>query len=185
MPIMDGYQAASELRRLRYTVPIIALTAHAMADDAQKCREAGCSGYLTKPIDPQRLVATIEGVLAARLPRNGHVDIAEQDPLPLTSTLPADDPELAGLVDGFVIELQEKLVSLRAAWEQSDGAGGGDCSRDKRLCRNLWLRRFHRGGRRVGRIGRFGMLRRDRPSNRSNRIALPPDSRRGEALNAT
>ncbi|MGA3019741.1 MAG: ATP-binding protein [Bryobacteraceae bacterium] len=64
MPVMDGYAAAREIRRLKLpaTPPIVALTANAMAEDRQRCLEAGMDDYLAKPISLERLAALIENL---------------------------------------------------------------------------------------------------------------------------
>ena len=65
LPIMDGWQATRFLKSAAATdrIPVIALTAHAMASDELRCREAGCDGFETKPIDLARLCSTIEGMI--------------------------------------------------------------------------------------------------------------------------
>lgn len=59
MPILDGYSAVGRLRDTGYRKPIIALTAHALNDDRQRCLDAGCDDYLAKPVEFDRLVQTI------------------------------------------------------------------------------------------------------------------------------
>lgn len=59
IPAMDGYTATRELRSAGYTGQIVALTAHAMAGEYDKCIAAGCDHYLTKPIDRAVLVREV------------------------------------------------------------------------------------------------------------------------------
>lgn len=62
IPIIDGWEATRILKRDDATseIPVIALTAHALATDRAKAEEVGCDGYLAKPCEPRRVVAEVE-----------------------------------------------------------------------------------------------------------------------------
>ena len=66
MPIKDGYTATRELRDAGYSGTVIALTAHALRSDRQKCLDAGCDDYITKPIDRAKLIEMVDQYAQAK-----------------------------------------------------------------------------------------------------------------------
>ena len=65
LPVFDGWEATRRIKAAPETklIPVIALTAHAMAGDREKCVEAGCDDYDTKPIELPRLLEKMEALL--------------------------------------------------------------------------------------------------------------------------
>ncbi len=109
LPVMDGWAATRHLKQDPVTrrIPVIALTAHAMAGDQQKALAAGCDDYDTKPVDIKRLLPKIEALLLRAVapphPSARSADIAAEDLDDFTRPLTADpqphhgvDPDLAG-----------------------------------------------------------------------------------------
>ena len=70
LPVLDGWEATKQIRAMPETksIPIIALTAHAMASDEDRAREAGANDFDTKPIELGRLTEKIDALLARRAP---------------------------------------------------------------------------------------------------------------------
>ncbi len=100
MPVMDGYEATRLLRRdaRHVNLPIIAMTAHAMADERQRCLVLGMNGHISKPIDPEVLYATLSGLLTvSATERPGPVTAANLRITTDRSDASSELPQIVGL----------------------------------------------------------------------------------------
>jgi signal transduction histidine kinase/HPt (histidine-containing phosphotransfer) domain-containing protein len=129
MPEMDGYQATSEIRR-RYPppqhIPIVAVTAHALEGDRQKCLDAGIDDYLSKPFLPEQLAEKIESGLAKHPITAPLRRVAPNHaPAPTSAITPSaierlrsaatdDAPNfLIELIDTFLADMAGRLTAMR------------------------------------------------------------------------
>jgi CheY-like chemotaxis protein len=133
MPEMDGYEATEVIRgRERKTgkhIPIIAMTAHAMEGDRERCLDAGMDGYVPKPIRARELFAVIDSVCSARLDLKtapDHTTCRTQDVLDWNEALHSvgGDRELLRTVAEAVIDEAPRMMdAIRRSVRHSDSPG--------------------------------------------------------------
>jgi PAS domain S-box-containing protein len=142
MPEMDGYEATRRIRDpqsavLNHRVPVVALTAHAMAGDGEKCLAAGMSDYLTKPVDPQRMAEVVEkwlgrkqhpaageapaasSVVAPPVPKGGGDAVVFNQEIFLRRMM-GDEDFARSVAVGFLQDLPKLLAGLKERVAQQD-----------------------------------------------------------------
>ncbi|TWT48194.1 Sensory/regulatory protein RpfC [Rubripirellula amarantea] len=129
MPIMDGYTATRTLRSQGYTKPIVALTAHAMQQSEQECRDAGCSGFMTKPIDFDKLITTLAEIAGievaiAKKPEPLAIEAVSKtrsdEQGPVRTTLPIQKERFRTIVEQFIGTLEKRCDEIRDLVDQKD-----------------------------------------------------------------
>ena len=139
MPAMDGFEATAIIRGKEMAtgahVPIIALTAHAMQGDRERCLSAGMDGYLTKPLRSRELFAALDEfvpavaaesltdpVASSPAAPSGPADAERFDPAEVLERVGNDRELLAQLVETFADQLPAMLSAVRSAVQAGDAA---------------------------------------------------------------
>ncbi|HEX2835242.1 MAG TPA: response regulator [Thermoanaerobaculia bacterium] len=158
MPEMDGFTAARELRRRGITVPIVALTANALAGDRERCLEAGMNDYLSKPIVEPELLR----VLTRYVPERA---VVEPEESPLDESALDALRELGGGDESFIRDLAvlyledapARIAAIREAFARGDAKEMADAAHAlKSGSGNIGATRLHRLCQEVEDAGRAG-----------------------------
>ncbi len=115
MPEMDGYEATSKLRSMNYAGPIVALTAHAMSSDRDRCMKVGCNAYITKPVKRADLHEAVRRLLASESGQVIEHPAIDQD----------DEDVLNEFRAEFIAGLPKQVDLLHAAMNENDVAEVG------------------------------------------------------------
>ncbi len=143
MPVMDGFTATTRLRDQGCDIPILALTANVMRSDRERTERAGCSGFLTKPIDIDQMLSVLAEYLPTCPPPESAASLRQiatapletaapqtdmavpavaptSDPATIESTLPVEIPEFREIVEQFTGGLEDLMAQMTVAWEDRD-----------------------------------------------------------------
>lgn len=116
LPGMDGLETTKRLRADGVTVPIVALTASVLSGDRERCLDAGCTAYVTKPIDRPMLLRTLDGLISTTEDRRVlsmlPPELAEVEPL--TSTRD-NDPTIQAILPQFVARMSRFVDHISRA----------------------------------------------------------------------
>jgi two-component system, sensor histidine kinase and response regulator len=131
MPGMDGLQATAAIRNEEKStgahLPIIALTAHAMAEDRQRCLVAGMDAYISKPIQADQLIVTVEGIVPASLAGGenlngiGNPEVLDREEA--LERLQGDGELLAELAEVFLKDDSGLLEKIRSSLSEGNLIG--------------------------------------------------------------
>lgn len=178
MPILDGFNAAQQMRQRGVTAPIIALTALTAADDRAKCLASGCTEYLAKPLQMQTLIDTLIRTTprprpvtqppAADVSAGGAISTTgpqRRTPTELYSELLAiEDADARAIAADWLRELPQRIAEIRDALNRNDAAGAA------------WIAHALKGA--SGTLGMFSFFEPTRQIEAACNSASPDDARR-------
>jgi PAS domain S-box-containing protein len=115
MPEMDGFAVVRKLRTQGFAAPIIALTAHAMLGDREKCLAAGCNGYLSKPVDRQQLITAVANLTQPHSPSSADTPTATTQSVPsshIKVLIVDDNQDAANALAGMLTLLEYPVTTV-------------------------------------------------------------------------